>query len=286
MIKMKIKKRLVSYILAIILTIFLFITIVLTTLNCTLLSTVNVKKKVASCNYYAETQKIIIDACQNYVVQSGFDSSIMNGVVNTYDVESDVNGLIDYIYEGKEYTVQSNMIRANLDNNIKAYIEQNNYTVDEENQKSIDEFENVIQEIYTRNIEYSADTVKQIAGVNKKVKRAVPIAMIVCAIITIILVVTIKDISNPAIGISMLSTGAILVFLKLFSGTSVAINNILLMNKVFSNTLITIANNAIQKLFVIGIILCVSGLIWIVYFEAKRKIVKLLLLDEHSQVIR
>lgn len=283
---MKIKKRLVSYILAIILTIFLFITIVLTTLNCTLLSTVNVKKKVASCNYYAETQKIIIDACQNYVVQSGFDSSIMNGVVNTYDVESDVNGLIDYIYEGKEYTVQSNMIRANLDNNIKAYIEQNNYTVDEENQKSIDEFENVIQEIYTRNIEYSADTVKQIAGVNKKVKRAVPIAMIVCAIITIILVVTIKDISNPAIGISMLSTGAILVFLKLFSGTSVAINNILLMNKVFSNTLITIANNAIQKLFVIGIILCVSGLIWIVYFEAKRKIVKLLLLDEHSQVIR
>lgn len=280
------KKRLVSYLLALLFVIFLFFTIVLTTLNCTVLSTLNVKKKVTSTGYYAETQKIIVDSCKNYVMQSGFDESIMDGVVNLYDVEVDVNGLIDYIYEGREYTIQSNMIRLNLDNNINKYVEQNNYLVDENNQKNIEEFESTIEDIYKRNIEYSADTVKHIAGVTKKVKKIVPVAMIICSIITIILIFLIKEINSPAVGIGMLAAGIMLVFLKLYSGTSLAINNILLMNKAFSNTLISIANDVIQKFFVLGVILCIAGIVWIIYTESKKEIVKILLLDEHSQVIR
>ena len=280
------KKRFVSYLLSIVLVIFLLATIVLTTLNCTLLSTVNIKKKLVNSNYYEETKNIIVESCKDYVMQSGFDESIMNDVVNTYDVQFDVDGLVDYIYEGKDFEVHSNVIRANLDKNINEYIVNNNYQVNEETQKSINDFENSIQEIYERNIEYSADTVKQIAGVTHKIKKIVPIAMIICGIISVILILLIKEISSPSVGITALSTGAVLVFLKLYSGTSFAINNILLMNKAFSNTLISVANDIVQKLFVIGLCLCVVGVIWIIYVEVKRKIVRMLLLDEHSQVIR
>lgn len=280
------KKRLISYLLSIALVVSLFATIVLTTLNCTILSTVNVKKKIANANYYEETKNIIVESCKDYVMQSGFDESIMDGVVNTYDVQFDVDGLVDYIYEGKDFEIHSNLIRANLDKNINDYIVSNKYVVNEETQKSINEFEDNIQRIYERNIEYSKDTVKQIAEKNKKIKRIVPIAMIVCGIISVVLFLLIKEISTPSLGISALATGAILVFLKVYSGTTVAINNILLMNRAFSNTLISIANQIIQKLFVIGIILCVVGIAWIIYVEAKRKIVRMLLLDEHSQVIR
>ena len=280
------KKRLVSYLLSIALVVSLFATIVLTTLNCTILSTVNVKKKIANANYYEETKKIIVESCKDYVMQSGFDESIMDGVVNTYDVQFDVDGLVDYIYEGKEFEVHSNLIRANLDKNISEYIAANNFVVNEETQKSINEFEDTIQKIYERNIEYSKDTVKQIAEKNKKIKRIVPIAMIVCGIISVVLFLLIKEISTPSLGISALATGAILVFLKVYSGTTVAINNILLMNKAFSNALISVANQIIQALFVLGIILCVVGIAGIIYVEAKRKIVRMLLLDEHSQVIR
>ena len=110
--------------------------------------------------------------------------------------------------------------------------------------------------------------------------------MIICGIISVILILLIKEISSPSVGITALSTGAVLVFLKLYSGTSFVINNILLMNKAFSNTLISVANDIVQKLFVVGIGLVVFGIVWIIYVEAKRKIVRMLLLDEHSQVIR
>ena len=280
------KRRLFSYLLSIALVISLFTTIVLTTLNFTLFSTVNVKKRIAASNYYEEVKNIIVESCKDYVMQSGFEESIMDNVVNTYDVQFDVDGLVDYIYEGKDFEVHSNMIRANLDKNINEYIANNKYVVNENTQKSINEFEDNIVKIYERNIEYSKDTVKQLSEKNRKIKKIIPIVMIVSGIISVILVLAIKEISTPSLGISALATGAILVFLKVYSGTTVAINNILLMNRAFSNTLISIANQIIHKLFIIGIILCVVGIAWIIYVEAKRKIVKMLLLDEHSQVIR
>lgn len=280
------KKRIVSYILSAILVVFFLVTIVLTTLNCTILSTLNVKKKIVEASYYAEDRKIIVEACKDYVMQSGFDESIMDGVVNEYDVKIDTDGLIDYIYEGREYAVQSNLIKMNLDKNIQEYIQVNNYTVDEENQKNIDEFENKIEDIYKRNIEYSGESIKQIAHVMGTIKKIVPITMIICGIITVVLFMLLKEVNKPTVGISMLATGAILVFLKFYTGVSVAINNILLMNKAFSNTLIHISNGIIQKLFVVGVALCVAGFVWILYTEIKKKIIKVELLEEHSQVIR
>ena len=283
---MNMKRRVVSYLLSILLTVFLVSTVILATANFTILNTKNVRKKVVSTNFYVETQNIIIDACKNYVMQSGFDESIMNGVINTSDVEHDVNGLLDYLYEGREYELHVSSVKESLDNNIKKYIEQNNYEVNEENQNSINEFENSVENIYRRNIEYSADEVKQIAKVVQKVKKIVPIAMMICLVATIILGFIIYKVSKPSVGIGLLAAGAILVFFKVSSRASFAINNILLMNKAFSNTLIAIANNMVLVLFVVGILLCVVGVIWIIVMELRRKIVKMLLLEEHSQVIR
>lgn len=283
---MNMKRRVVSYLLSILLTVFLVSTVILATANFTILNTKNVRKKVVSTNFYVETQNIIIDACKNYVMQSGFDESIMDGVINTSDVEHDVNGLLDYLYEGREYELHASSVKKSLDNNIKKYIEQNNYEVNEENQNSINEFENSVENIYRRNIEYSADEVKQIAKVVQKVKKIVPIAMIICLVATMILGFIIYKVSKPSVGIGLLAAGAILVFFKVSSRASFAINNILLMNKAFSNTLIAIANNMVLVLFVVGILLCVVGVIWIIVMELRRKIVKMLLLEEHSQVIR
>ena len=283
---MNMKRRVVSYLLSILLTVFLVSTVILATANFTILNTKNVRKKVVSTNFYVETQNIIIDACKNYVMQSGFDESIMDGVINTSDVEHDVNGLLDYLYEGREYELHVSSVKESLDNNIKKYIEQNNYEVNEENQNSINEFENSGENIYRRNIEYSADEVKQIAKVVQKVKKIVPIAMMICLVATIILGFIIYKVSKPSVGVGLLAAGAILVFFKVSSRASFAINNILLMNKAFSNTLIAIANNMVLVLFVVGILLCVVGVIWIIVMELRRKIVKMLLLEEHSQVIR
>lgn len=280
------KKRIVSYIISAILVIFLSATILFVNANATILNSSNVKSKIAEANYYEEVYNIIIDSCNNYVMQSGFEDTILNGVISKEDVEKDVKGLIDYMYEGKEYSVQTQGIRASLDKNIENYISENNYAVSEENKKSIEVFEKTIEDTYKRNIEYSNETIKVIAKYLKTAKRVVSIAMVILAVLSIVLLVIVYKVSKPSTGIAMLSTGALFIALKCYSGVNVAINNILVLNRPFSNTLISVVQQLLQNMFIVGIILTIAGIVWIVVFEMKRKIKRMLLLEEHSQVIR
>ena len=280
------KKRIIAYILSLVLVIFFSATILLANVRATVLNTSNVKNKIAQANYYDEVYGIIVSSCENYIMQSGFENSILVDVISKVNVEKDIEAVIDYVYEGKEYNIQTADIKAKLNENIEKYIEVNNYAVSEENKKSIEQFETTIENTYRRNIEYSSDMVNEIASYVKKAKGMCTGLTIVSAIVSIALFVVIYRLCKPAVGIGMLATGALFIFLKCCSGVNVAVNNILIMNKSFSDTIISIVNNLLQNLCTIGVILAVGGVIWIFVYEIKRNIVRMLLLEEHSQVIR
>lgn len=281
------KKRLIiSYIISIALVICLSASILLCVVNTNLLNVLNVKKKLAENNYYESVYNIINDSYNNYIMQSGFDNTVLEGVFSKEDVEKDVNGIVDYIYTGNEYIIQTDALRLKLDENIQKFIEENNYAVSEENQKSIEEFEKTIEDTYKKNIEYSHESIGTISGYTDKARKSIRAIIILTFIMLAVLTYVVHKLNKPAVGISLLSTGALCIFLKCYSGVNVAVNNILIFNKAFSNVLISTVNNILQTLFTFGIILCIAGCFWILWFELTKKIKKMLLLEEHSQVIR
>ena len=280
------KRKIISYILCLALCICLSAIILLCIVNANLLSVESVKKKLAKNNYYETVYNIIYESCNNYIMQSGFDSSVMEGVFSKDDVERDVNRTIDYMYTGNEYKIQTNALKIKIDENIQNYVSQNNYIISEENQKSIDDFEIIIEETYKRNIEYSSETIKSLSKYIVIVRRGVNAVIALMCIFTIILTYIVYRINRPAVGISLVSTGAICIFLKCYSGVNVAVNNILILNKAFSSVLISTINNMLHSLFILGIVLCVAGVIYIILSESKQKVRKIKLIEEHSQIIR
>lgn len=280
------KKRIISYMLSIVLTLFLSATILFANVNAVILNTSNAKNKIEKANYYEEVYNIVISSCNNYIIQSGFEETILNDVISKADVEKDVTGLVEYMYEGKEYSIQTNSIKERLHKNIEEYIAQNDYAVSEENKKDIDQFEKAIVDIYSRNVEYSKDTVKTIAKYIKKIKTVFMGLTVLFAVLAVIIFVIIYRISKPVAGVGLFATGALFVAINCITGVNVAINNILVLNRALSDALVSIVNQLLQNLFVIGIVLCVIGLVWIISYEMKRQIKKMLLLEEHSQVIR
>lgn len=280
------KKRIISYILSILFVIFLTATILLANVNVTLLRADSVKSKLVQANYYEEVYNTVTEACNNYIMQSGFESSIMDGVITKYGIEKDVNGLVDNLYEGKEYKINDEDIKAKLDKNIQSYVEQNGFEIDEEDKKGIEEFKNAIVDTYKRNIEYSHDTVKGAAKYVKKARKIASIAAVVLAIVSVLALVLIYKVCKPVVGVICIATGALCIALKCYSGTNVAVNNILVLSKAFSEALIAAVNEFLQNVFVVGIVLCIVGIIWIIVFESKRRISKMQLLEEHSQIIR
>ena len=145
---MKIIRKIISYILAIILVTLMSATIILSIVNAVVFSKSNVKKQMQKVDYYTEINNIIKESANNYIVQSGFDESIMDNVISKGKINKDIDKVINAIYEGEEVEISTDEIKNSLDKNVQQYIEQNNYKVDAQKQKDIEKFEYKIESIY------------------------------------------------------------------------------------------------------------------------------------------
>lgn len=269
---MKIVRKIISYILAVIVVILMSVTIILAMINNVIFSKSNVKKHMNKVDYYTEISNIIKDSANNYIMQSGFDESIMDSVIPKEKINNDIDKVIDAIYEGKEIDISTEEIRANLDENVQQYIQQNNYKVDAQTRKDIAKFEDKIESIYENSITYSKNAVKQVVSYFKMAKRITRLALITVSILLIILAFITYKINKASFGISLLATGIICIFIKCFSGLNIAVNNILMVNKTFSNLMINLINQVVQYIFISGIILTVLGIFFIIIFERKSRI--------------
>lgn len=266
---MKIVRKIISYILSVIVVTLMSVTIILAMINNVIFSKSNVKKHMNKVDYYTEISNIIKDSANNYIMQSGFDKSIMDSVIPKEKINNDIDKVIDAIYEGKEIDISTEEIRANLDKNVQQYIQQNNYKVDNQTQKDIAKFEDKIESIYENSITYSKNAVKQVVSYFKMAKRITRLALIAVSILLIIFAFITYKINRASFGISLLATGIICIFIKCYSGLNIAVNNILMINKTFSNLMINLINQVVQYIFISGIILTVLGIVFIIIFERK-----------------
>lgn len=269
---MKIVRKIISYILSVIVVTLMSVTIILAMINNVIFSKSNVKKHMNKVDYYTEISNIIKDSANNYIMQSGFDESIMDSVIPKEKINNDIDKVIDAIYEGKEIDISTEEIRANLDENVQQYIKQNNYKVDNQTQKDIAKFEDKIESIYENSITYSKNAVKQVVSYFKMAKRITRLALIAVSILLIIFAFITYKINKASFGISLLATGIICIFIKCYSGLNIAVNNILMVNKTFSNLMINLINQVVQYIFISGIILTVLGIFFIIIFERKSRI--------------
>lgn len=266
---MKIIRKIISYILAIILVTLMSATIILSIVNAVVFSKPNVKKQMQKVDYYTEINNIIKESANNYIMQSGFDESIMDNVISKEKINNDIDKVINAIYEGEEVEISTDEIKNSLDKNVQQYIAQNNYKVDAQTQKDIEKFEDKIESIYANSITYSKSSIKKVVKYFKMAKRMTRVALITSSILLIIFAIITYKTNRATFGISLLATGIICIFIKCYSSINIAVNNILMVNKTFSNLMINIINQVIQYVFIGGIILAVLGIALIIIFERK-----------------
>lgn len=280
------KKRLISYVLSIIFAVCILVLILMLDLNFTMFSKSNLKNKAASVDYYNRIYEVIMKSCEDDTMQSGFDNSILYNVISIQDVEKDTNRVIDKLYDNWDLNIDTSRQRAVLNSNIDQFIVNKGYDVDDETRADINVYEDTIEDIYVKTISYSKENINDIATQLQKLKKMSKIIIGMMVVLGTIVGIAMFKINKPSIGISMMATGAILIFVKLYSATTLAVNNILILNRPFSDLIAAVINQVLQHMLVIGIILFVVGIILTIIFEIRKNYTRMLLLDEHSCIIR
>ncbi|MBR2786203.1 MAG: hypothetical protein IKD76_01685 [Clostridia bacterium] len=270
---MSVARKVISYILAVVISILMISVVLLGSINSKLLNKDNMKKSFKESDYYYNLYAIIKESTENEVMPSGFEETVLDNVFTEEKVKTDVDTLIDCVYDNKKFEVSTEKIEDALEANIQKEIQEKNYVVTEETQENINEFKNAIIDTYKNHISYSEDTVNQISGYLQKIKDLVKIVLIILYVLLAVLLIILFVVYAPATGIVFLVSGLFFIVLNVYSGTAVAVNNILLFNWAFSKTMIYVLNNVLEDLWVKGIILSIIGVGIIIateYFKAKK----------------
>ena len=98
-------------------------TIILSIVNAVVFSKPNVKKQMQKVDYYTEINNIIKESANNYIMQSGFDESIMDNVISKEKINNDIDKVINAtvspfairpgeikVFDGKDGYVSMNQI--------------------------------------------------------------------------------------------------------------------------------------------------------------------------------
>ena len=264
---MSVAKKAISYILAEIVSILMISVILLITINSNILSKDNMRKSFKDSGYYYNLYGIIQESAENEVMPSGFEETVLDNVFTEEKLNEDIDTVIDCIYSNKKIEISTESIKQTLDANIQKEIQEKEYIVSDEAQASINEFEKAIIDTYTNHITYSENTINSIGGHIHKIQSLIKIFTIILCIAIIVLLVVLFFVNKIALGISFIISGVFFVALNLYSGTAVAVNNILLFNWAFSKTIIYILNNLLNSLFIAGMVLFLIGIIYIVIIE-------------------
>lgn len=131
---MKNKKILLYYILEFILTISIFISLLLIILKLTILNKNYLLNQLEKNNYSHELFLDINEDFNNYMMQSGFDNSVVDNLFTEDSLKKVVNKNVDNFYKGKKINVDIKEIEQKLETNINNYLESNNITATDENE--------------------------------------------------------------------------------------------------------------------------------------------------------
>ena len=270
---MTVARKIISYILAIIISILVISVVLLGSISSSLLSKDNMKKSFKESDYCYNIYAIIKDSTENEVMPSGFEETVLDNVFTEEKLKEDVDTLIDCVYDNKEPEISTETMEKTLEENIQKEIQEKNYIVNEEAQANINEFKKAIIDTYKNHISYSEKAVKQIGEYLQKIQSLMKIVLIILYIAIIVLLIVLFTIYSPAIGIAFVISGLFFIALNLYSGTTVAVNNILLFNWAFSKTIIYVLNQILKDLLTKGIVLSVAGVVIIIiteYIKAKQ----------------
>lgn len=221
--------------------------------------------------YYENVYYQIQNSFEGYIGPSGLEETILNGIYSKDKVKQDIINVVNYIYTGKNYEINTEEIQVNLSNNINESLL--NYNLSEEEKKSIVQFEEEIINEYKKQITHS-QYFDKLANYIPKIIENVLIIKIELGVIGFLIIGILFFINKKnfvkfmiTIIISVLGSGLFLLFAKFWTTSKIEISNITILSDSFSKVISNILREILCKWNLYGIILSIVSIILLIIFN-------------------
>ena len=264
---MKVITNIIKFIVLTILTVCIVSVGIITIVSSTILDQSYIMQKLEETNFYSDTYELVKSNFENYIYQSGLDEEVLNDICTKEKVKQDLNLILTNIYQGTDKKIDTAEIADKLNANIDKLDIKNS-----KNSKAIEQFVTHICDEYTNTLihtKYENDINEMYSKVTKlldKLYNAIVIVMVVDIIILIIINIKKSRKIIQDLGIALLSTSVFNIIINNIVNSKVNIQGIKIFNDTFSNSIISIIQEVLEKILSFGIGALVISLILIAIY--------------------
>lgn len=268
---MKVLKVIINIVLSFLLIFVIIGMILLNLVSNTILNKEYIISQLEEKEFYTQISREVKSGFEDYIYQSGLPEEVFEEIYTDEMIKSDLNSIINYVYEGTEITTSEETVRKNIDSNINQYLEEQGITLNSLARNSIETFKDLIVERYKENISVSNSTVTMVKEkleyvnvIYNKIKNIPIIAMII--MIILIIIINIKTIicSLNMISISLLSSGILFKLFEMVIVKNIDIDNLLILSASLSNLITGIVRDMLYTISNYGTISIVVGITGII----------------------
>lgn len=204
--------------------------------------------KLEETNFYSRIYELAKSNFENYINQSGLDDKVLEDICTQEKVKKDINIMILNIYDGTNEKIDTTEISKNLNANIdKLGIKT------KQNSSAISEFVKHICNEYTDTLVHSKyeskinEIYKKTTNALNKTSKALVVVLAVDVIA--ILIINNKKVSKDIqdLGIGIMATSIFGLVVSQIVQAKVNIQGIKIFNEAFSNSLVTILKDVLDK---------------------------------------
>ena len=232
-----------------------------------------VVQKLEETDFYSGTYKLVESNFENYIYQSGLEEDVLKEICSQDKVKKDINIMLNNIYSGTNQSIDTTEISEKLNANIdKSGIK------NKQNESAINEFVKHICQEYTDTLvhsKYEAEINKMYNKINTLLNKVYNTLLIVFVVDLILIIITNKKkISKDiqALGIALMSASVFQIASCQIISSNVDVKNIKIFNDVFSNSLVTIIQDVLNKINSLALGTCIFAVIILgIYVSIKVK---------------
>ena len=220
----------------------------------------NIKKehvmaKLEEIDIYSQIYDDVQQGFDEYIFQSGLEPKIFENLCTREKINNDFTLIMNNLYGDSNESLDTFEIKNNLDKEIKKYVEEQGKILNSSQLEHVEKYEDLITESYSNSM-HSYLSIKDLIGgrldtiVNKANSWKIAFFLVTCFYAGMLISINRKKnyTSLGYLGIAFFSAGVILVVSFAIIKNSIDIDNLVILSKVLSNSIIYISREMLNSI--------------------------------------
>ena len=268
-------KKVLQYIIALILSLVIIAFLTIKIFSSTILNENYIISKLDKEDYYEKIYEEVKANFENYINQSGLDEEVLNDIITKEKIKQDTEKILHNVFLGSNEKISVDEIKENLSENIDKSVDRSLTTSE---QKAVDSFIETICGEYKStisNTKYENDIYSVFNKINKYLSLANKVMLLAIAICVILIVIlSIKHIYEifAVIGVTLTTSGLLLIITRLYITSKVRIGDITILNNPVSIVLRSILTEIVNTINKYGIIFLILGIALIIIYAITKSV--------------